>query len=166
MNRLNLTHFIVCLFFITPTSIINTAYAFPGTVVKITDGDTLTVETVEREQIKIRLYGIDCPEKKQPFGRLATEKAQELTAAQVVEIEIANVDRYGRTVGIVTLLDETTLQARLLDAGLAWVYPQYCERKEPCADWQRLEDEARQRKTGLWSEPEAIPPWNWRKGKR
>lgn len=117
--------------------------AFPGTVVKITDGDTLTVEIVGQEQIKIRLYGIDCPEKKQSFGRSATEKAQELVAAQVVEIETVNVDRYGRTVGITTLLDETTLQARLLDAGLAWVYPQYCKRREPCMDWQRPEGGSR-----------------------
>lgn len=78
-------------------------------------------------------------------------------------------DRYGRTVAIVMLEDGRSLQERLLRAGLAWHYGQYCRQLRHCSRWKILEYYARQQKLGLWSEERPVPPWKWRhniKGQR
>ena len=136
-------------------------WAWSGTVIRITDGDTLVVQTTEGQQIRIRLYGIDCPEGRQPYGREATETTRALALGRQVEIEEMGNDRYRRTVAIVHLPDGTTLQERLLMEGATWVFPRYCTRPE-CAKWRYLEQAARIKRVGFWAAAEAIPPWLWR----
>lgn len=138
------------------------ALAWPGLVVGISDGDTITVLRGGREQVKIRLYGIDCPEKRQAWGNRATQATGRLCAGKVVDIQEADIDRYGRTVGIVTLPDGSTLQEILVMEGMAWVWPKYC--KLPiCQEWSAGEATAREAGVGLWQDEEPIPPWEWRR---
>jgi len=131
-----------------------------GNVVSISDGDTFTM-LVNKEQIKIRLHGIDCPEKKQDFGNVAKEFLSSYVFGKVVTVQNMNTDRYGRTIGIVTV-DGVNINEKLLEEGLAWHYKTYDKNPE----WSRLETDARNNKKGLWVQPNAVSPWDYRKGVR
>lgn len=138
------------------------AEPFSATVVKVSDGDTFTVEN-GKKKTKVRVYGIDSPEIKQPQGIEAKAFAEKLLPlGEVVQLEEVDVDQYGRSVAIVTLQGGSTLEAELLNAGYAWVYGKYC--KLPvCDDWRHLMKVARADGRGLWVAPSPIPPADWRK---
>lgn len=138
---------------------------FQGKVVGISDGDTITVLTAEKKQIKVRLYGIDCPESRQAFGNRAKQAASELVFGRVVRVEVMHKDRYSRTVGIVTRQDGKNLNGELVAEGLAWVYPRYCK-ASICGKWRTAENSARGARRGLWADREPMPPWAWRKIRR
>jgi len=139
------------------------ALGWSGKVIGVADGDTITVLRDKQPQ-KIRLYGIDCPEKRQPFGKRAKQFTSELVFGKVVEVEPVATDRYGRTVAFVRV-ENITINEELIKEGLGWVYVRYC--KLPlCVDWQGLESEARFGKRGLWLEQGEIPPWEFRRQKR
>ena len=150
--------FVACSLLLFPCPLL----AWPGLVVGISDGDTITVLRNGREQVKIRLYGIDCPEKRQAWGSRATQVTGRLCADKVVDIQEADIDRYGRTVAIITLPDGRVLQEALVAEGMAWVWPRYC--KLPvCQDWSEIEAKAKESKAGLWLGAEPDPPWEWRR---
>lgn len=128
-----------------------------GKVVAVADGDSFTL-LVNHTQIKIRLHGIDCPEKKQDFGNVAKNYLSGLVIGKVVVVKKMNKDRYGRTVGIV-FVDGLNVNEALLKAGLAWHYKEYD--KNPT--WAHFEETAHKEKKGLWVQPNAIPPWQFRK---
>ena len=132
-----------------------------GKVVKIADGDTLTLLTSSNEQVKIRLAGIDTPEKKQPFGNKAKQALANLAFQKQALIEVEVKDRYGRTVGVV-FVDGLNVNAELVKQGMAWVYRKYTDDERLYV----LESEAKQAKRGLWLDKNPIPPWEWRRGKR
>ena len=132
-----------------------------GTVLRVSDGDTIRVR-VDKEEIKVRLYGIDAPESKQPGGREATEFLKDLLLSENVTLYTFDVDRYGREVAIVVLPDGSIVQDQLLKAGLVWVYTKYCK-VDKCKDWKRLEKQAKANQAGLWMDDSAVPPWEWRK---
>lgn len=133
-----------------------------GRVVSIADGDTFTILGDGNTQVKIRLYGIDCPEKKQDFGTVARQFTADKIFGKVVTIEEKDKDRYGRTVAVVHLSDGTILNEELLKAGLAWHYTAYDDNPH----WSQLEATARQNHIGLWQMDEPTPPWAFRKQKR
>lgn len=133
-----------------------------GKVVSIADGDTFTYLTPENQQVKVRLYGIDCPEKKQDYGTVARQKLSELVFGQQVKIEPKDKDRYGRTVAVVYNAKSININEQMLMEGLAWHYTQYD--KNPA--WGILEKNARMQKKGLWAQPNPTPPWLWRKAVR
>ena len=137
------------------------AEALEGKVVKIADGDTLTLLTPSNQQVKIRLAGIDTPEKKQPFGNKAKQALSNLAFQKQALVEIETKDRYGRTIGVV-FVDGLNVNAELVKQGMAWVYRKYTDDKRLYA----LESEAKQAKRGLWLDKKPIPPWEWRRGKR
>ena len=134
-------------------------------MLRVIDGDTLVVVTEKNEEIFVRLYGIDCPEGQQSFGTSAKQAAYDLTYNQRLKLDLLYQDRYGRSVSIVWLPDNTSLQERLLKIGAGWVFPRYCIRPE-CAVWEKLERTARELKIGLWEAAHPIPPWEWRKENR
>jgi micrococcal nuclease len=140
------------------------SYAWRGKVVAVQDGDTITVLHNENP-IKVRLYGIDCPEKRQAFGTRAKQFTSGLVFGKVVHVETVDVDRYGRTVGIVSLADGTVVNQETIRAGFAWVYPYYCKRPI-CLEWIRLEGKAGTEKEGLWKDESPVPPWEWRRKER
>lgn len=135
--------------------------AFSAQVSAILDGDTFTVMQ-QQKKIVIRLYGVDCPEKVQPYGKQASRFAKAFLSG-VVEIEPVDTDKYGRTVAIVRLADGTTLQERLVESGFAWVFDHFC-RKPVCIQWKQKEKAASQTGRGLWHENRPTPPWQWRAG--
>lgn len=131
-----------------------------GKVVSIADGDTFTM-LVNNERIRIRLHGIDCPEKGQDFSNVAKDLLSNYVFGKTVTVKEMDTDRYGRTIGMV-VIDSVNVNQKLLEAGLAWHYTQYD--KNPA--WAKLEREAKNKKLGLWSLPNPIAPWDYRKGIR
>ncbi len=112
---------------------------------------------------RIRLHGIDCPEKRQAFGNKAKQFTSGLVFGNTVTVTIMDVDRYGRTVGEVILPDGRVLNHELVQAGLAWWYRKYAPDDSTLA---QLGANARAAKRGLWADAEPVPPWEWRKRKR
>ena len=145
-----------------PTTQAKASELLTGKVVRVADGDTITL-LVDQTQHRIRLHGIDCPERGQPFGTKAKQFTSNLVFGQTVTARVVDVDRYGRQVCRVTLPDGKDLSAELVRAGLAWWYRHYAPDDEELA---KLEAEAREEKRGLWVDPEPVPPWEWRKSKR
>jgi endonuclease YncB( thermonuclease family) len=138
-----------------------------GRVVAITDGDTLTILTSDRVQHRVRLAGIDTPEKRQPFGQVAKNHLSSLVNGQTVKVNYYKRDRYGRIIGKV-LANGADTGLRQIEAGLAWHYEQYQGEQDARdrARYANVEIEAREAQRGLWALPEAqrAPPWEWRHG--
>src|SRR5690606_22767936 len=133
-----------------------------GTVVSIADGDTLTVLDQSKRQHKIRLDGIDAPERKQPFGTRSRQSLAELCFQKSATVEAKGRDRYGRTIGIIRCagVDANREQIR---RGMAWVFDRYVPGESPL---YRIQAEAREAKRGLWVDAEPIAPWEWRAVRR
>ncbi len=136
---------------------------FTGNVVGVADGDTITVLDAGKVQHKIRLTGIDAPEKKQPFGNRSKQSLSDMVFNKTVTVETDKRDRYGRELGKV-LADGKDVNLEQVRAGMAWHYKAY-ERTQPATDrttYAAAENEAKAAKRGLWVDPEPTPPWEWR----
>jgi len=160
INKIKLGRFF--LYLISMLILPSLSFAWQGKVVGISDGDTITVLHNNTGE-KVRLYGIDTPEKRQDFGNKAKQFTSNMVFGKSVEVESVTKDRYGRTVGLVYINDQC-LNEELVRAGFAWVYIQYCK-KAICSDWSRLEAATKANKIGLWSHSNQIPPWEFRHGK-
>jgi endonuclease YncB( thermonuclease family) len=147
-----------------------------GRVVAVTDGDTIKVLDSTNTQHKVRLTGIDAPEKGQPFGNASRERLASMVAGKEVFVESEKNDRYGRVLGKVWVQPSDcptcgkTLDANhaQLLAGMAWWYRYYAKEQSPedRGRYESAEDEARKRKWGLWVDPNPINPYDWRKGRQ
>ncbi len=129
-----------------------------GKVVSIADGDTITVLDAEKVQHKIRLEGIDAPERGQAFGTKSKEKLSELVGEKDVVVTWEKKDRYGRILGDVHLGDRH-INLEMVQDGLAWHYKQFSKAKALA----QAEDEARKAKRGIWGDKSPVPPWEFRK---
>ncbi len=134
-----------------------------GRVVAIADGDTFTLLTADKQQIRIRLAEIDTPESGQPYGKRAKQALSQLVFGKDVRVEVQTIDRYGRTVGR-PYVGDVDVCADLVENGFAWAYRQYLRDSMLL----ELEKEAQDSNRGLWSLPEyeRVAPWDWRQGKR
>ncbi|AHM59212.1 micrococcal nuclease [Flammeovirgaceae bacterium 311] len=139
------------------------AQKFSGRVVGVSDGDTFTLLTNPKKQIKVRLAEIDTPESKQPYGTRAKQALSDLIFNKDVTVEQDDIDRYGRLVGHVYVGD-VHVNPKLVQQGMAWVYRQYIKDQSLLMD----EQVAREAKCGIWSLPstDQVPPWEWRRGNR
>ncbi|TVZ60045.1 endonuclease YncB(thermonuclease family) [Flavobacteriaceae bacterium MAR_2010_105] len=133
-----------------------------GKVISITDGDTFKLLLNDSTVQRIRIANIDCPEKKQPYSQRAKQFTSNAIFGKKVNVEVLNIDRYGRLIGIVVYDNAFNLNHELVKQGLAWHYVKYSND----TTLQRLEDNAKMTKLGLWQDPNAIPPWDWRNQKR
>jgi endonuclease YncB( thermonuclease family) len=135
-----------------------------GRVVGVADGDTVTVLDASRQQHKIRLMGIDAPEKKMPFGNRSKQSLSDLVFDRQVQVEYNKKDRYGRTLGKI-IVDGVDANLAQIKAGMAWHYKQYQREQsvEDRAAYAQAEEEARASKRGLWKDAGPVPPWEWRK---
>lgn len=136
-----------------------------GKVVGITDGDTFTLLTEEKESIRVRLHGIDTPESNQDFGQKAKEFLSNQIFSKTVFIKDNGYDRYDRLIGIIYLdsgYRSSSVNEKLIKNGLAWHYKTYDKNPE----WAKLEVTARRKKIGVWSFPNPVPPWDFRRKKR
>ncbi|HSQ42925.1 MAG TPA: thermonuclease family protein [Fibrobacteraceae bacterium] len=129
-----------------------------GQVIKVVDGDTFHM-LVKGTRFKVRLQGVDSPEKNQPFGLEATRVADSLLSGKFIRVDIQDTDRYGRLVGVVWL-GKIQISLWLVAHGYAWWYQRYAPKDRALA---LAEQQARQKHIGLWNDPNAIAPWDWRK---
>lgn len=135
--------------------------SFRGKVVGVKDGDTFKV-LYEGKEYTIRLAHIDAPEKKQAFGNKAKQYASELCFGKEVWVKPTQKnDRYGRIIAEV-IIGKINVNKSLVKNGLAWHFKKYSKSQE----YAQLENEARKKKVGIWSEKNPIAPWDWRKGKK
>lgn len=132
-----------------------------GRVVKVSDGDTVTV-LIDHRQIKVRLDAIDAPEMKQAFGRRSQQSLAEMCAAKTARVIDRGLDRYGRTVGVV-VCDGVDANSEQVRRGMAWVYERYAPRNSPLYGMQ---GEARTTRRGLWADPHPVAPWDYRRKTR
>jgi len=132
-----------------------------GRVVKVSDGDTLTV-LVKNKQVRVRLESIDAPESKQTFGKRSQQSLAQLCSGKTALVVTSGKDRYGRTLGWVFCdgIEANTEQVR---RGMAWVFVQYAPRNSPLYG---IEAATRQRRVGLWADAHPVAPWEWRSRKR
>lgn len=132
-----------------------------GKVVRVLDGDTLDVELFTGSVVRVRLAGVDAPEKKQPFGKEAAEYTRQFTCTGQVGVYNVEQDRYGRLIAFV-FVEDKCLNASLLQGGYAWHYRAYSK----SSSLDQLQNFAADEKIGLWSEQNPIAPWDWRDGIR
>jgi len=140
---------------------------FTGRVVGIADGDTVTVLDAANVQHKVRLTGIDAPEKKQPFDSRSKQSLSDMVFNKIVTVESDKRDRYGRELGKV-LMGGMDVNLEQIRRGMAWHYKAY-QRDQSAADRQiyaAAEHEAEDQRRGLWTDAEPLPPWEWRKSRR
>lgn len=138
------------------------AEQFQAKVIRVLDGDTIEILRNGQPE-RIRLNGIDCPEKAQAFGQRARQFTAESCFGKVVAIDDRGRDRYGRTIGEVVLPDGRDLNHELVGAGMARWYEKYAPGD---ATLQRLEDGAKASKRGLWVDPAPMAPWDYRHQRR
>ncbi|WP_319408776.1 thermonuclease family protein [uncultured Desulfosarcina sp.] len=160
---LKATRLFIALFILSLTAIGYADDVIVGKVVGVADGDTITV-LQDRTQYKIRLYGIDTPESHQDFGNRAKQFTSDLVFGKQVRVVKKDIDRYGRIVGMVYVGD-VCVNESLVESGMAWVYRKYCM-MEICESWFDLESMAIDGDIGLWSHPNPVAPWEFRKKKR
>lgn len=138
-----------------------------GRIVRVTDGDTVTLLDERHTLHKIRLAGIDAPESAMPYGNHATLYLVALVFGKTVEAVTYKQDRYGRTVATL-MLGEQDVNLAMLQAGLAWHYKHYAK-EQPAAQAQayaQAEELARTRNLALWQDSDPSAPWDWRKSRR
>lgn len=148
---------VVVLFLIFPFSCFS---QITGRVISVTDGDTFTM-IESNKQVKVRLHGIDCPEKGQDFYFVAKQSLSDMVFGKFVTVKRISIDKYKRIVGIVWI-DEINVNERMLRSGLAWHYKKYDTNPE----WKKFEQQAKLSKCGVWSMSNPIAPWEFRKRKK
>ncbi len=137
---------------------------FVARCVAVTDGDTLRVLYATGEtksEIKIRLYGIDAPERKQAFGTQAKKALSEMAFGKDLTVYATGRDRYGRLLAWL-FVGSTPINAALVSNGFAWHYQKYAPKETELA---QLETDARSNRRGLWIDAAPVAPWDYRKKK-
>lgn len=134
-------------------------FGFSAKVVKVSDGDTITVLTQNKESIKVRLYGIDAPETKQDFGKASKQYLSSLIAGRIVEVKSSGQDRYGRVLGTI-YLGSTDINAKMVENGYAWAFVKYSK------IYAAQQSKAMKNKAGLWRQKDPQAPWDFRKAKK
>ena len=143
------------------------ADTFEGKVIKITDGDTVHVLDANHHKEKIRLAGLDAPERKQAFGNKAKQYLSSMIGNKPVTVNYSKRDRYGRIVGKI-LYQGKDINLEMVRAGLAWHYKKY-QKEQSRRDrhlYAAADSFVKSNGIGLFRENNAIPPWQWRKNKK
>jgi endonuclease YncB( thermonuclease family) len=136
-----------------------------GPVIGVSDGDTITVLSGDKEPVHVRVMGIDAPEKKQAFGQQSKQAIAECAFGKNASVDWSKKDRYGRTVGKVTV-DGIDCGLRQIELGLAWHYKAYEKEQEPDDRYKYAvsHEKAKSERRGLWSDANPVPPWEYRHG--
>ena len=145
----------------------SSAYELTGRIVSIADGDTVTLLDANLRQHKIRLSGIDAPERRQPFGNRSRLHLGALVFGKQVTADCPKTDRYKRAV---CRLEVDGIDANLaqVEAGMAWHYKAYTREQSPADRWRyaKAEDRAREARHGLWADRAPVAPWDFRKARK
>ena len=157
----------IIILFITLNFNIAWAATLEGHVVGVAEGDTITILDATKAQYKIRLAGIDAPEKRQPFGNVSKQSLSDMVFGKQVVVDYQKLDRYDRVVGKV-IVDGMNANLEQVKRGLAWYFKKY--KSELVLDdrlaYLHAEEDAINARIGLWVEPNPIPPWGFRKANR
>lgn len=139
------------------------AVDLPGTVVRVVDGDTIVLEA-QGARHKIRLAGIDAPERNQPWGETSTRELRRMVAGRHVVVDWYKKDQWKRLIGTVRLAGED-VNLHMIERGIGWHFKRYEAEQHPAdrAAYAAAEDAARAARLGLWSDPDPVPPWEWRR---
>jgi endonuclease YncB( thermonuclease family) len=158
-----LLHTIVAASLFLPLAVTH-ARSIDGQVIVVHDGDTLTIRDGDNTQHRVRVAGIDAPEKAQAFGDAARAGLSHLTAGKRVETRCHKRDRFGRDICAV-FVDTRDIGLEQIRHGLAWWYRDYAREQSPSerANYAAAEAAAREARRGLWQETNPTPPWGWRK---
>lgn len=145
-------------------SVLAHAELITGRVIGVADGDTINVLDNTHTQYKIRLAGIDAPEKKQAFGTASKRSLSDLVYGKQVEVDWQKQDRYGRAVGKV-IVNGMDVNLEQIKRGMAWFYIKYQNEQPPQdrLDYASAQDSAKQGRLGLWANSNPTPPWDYRK---
>jgi endonuclease YncB( thermonuclease family) len=137
-----------------------------GKVVGVSDGETITVLDAGNRQHRVMLMGIDAPEINQDFGRRAKQSLSDLVFGKTVTVTSRKKDKYGRTLGEVTL-DGKDISLEQVQRGMAWSYHYSANevRPEEPTPEELAEEQARKERRGLWADASPVPPWDFRRGK-
>ncbi|WP_181882625.1 MULTISPECIES: thermonuclease family protein [unclassified Helicobacter] len=136
---------------------INSTENIQGKIIKVYDGDTITLDIGDSKKTRIRLYGIDAPESDQSFGKQSQENLLATCPLEsIANVSVKSKDRYGRLVGVVYCNGVDANKKQVVD-GFAWAY------KEFSTDYIREEISARLDSRGLWSEKNPVYPQEYRK---
>ena len=145
----------------------SSAYELTGRIISIADGDTVTLLDANLQQHKIRLSGIDAPERRQPFGNRSRLHLGALVFGRQVTADCPKTDRYKRAV---CRLEVDGIDANLaqVEAGMAWHYKAYTREQSPADRWRyaKAEDRAREARHGLWADRAPVAPWDFRKARK
>jgi endonuclease YncB( thermonuclease family) len=138
-----------------------------GRVVSVTDGDTVRILSADKTEHRVRLTGIDAPERGQPFGTASRDHLSSLIAGKTVFVESSKTDRYGRILGKI-ILDGRDINLEQVQSGYAWWYRYYADEQSPTDRklYGAAEVAAQQAGRGLWADPNPINPYDWRRSKR
>ncbi|KFF12916.1 nuclease [Chryseobacterium soli] len=153
MKRLILMYVLFPVFILSQTK---------GKVIKISDGDTITILLRGKEQKKLRLAEVDCPERGQAFGKNARQFTSDKVFGKTITFIETDTDRYGRTIAKVYYDNGKYLSEELIRAGMGWWYYSFSKN----ASLGELQDKAQYKKIGLWQDIHAVAPWEYRKMKR
>ncbi len=162
----NLLLFLTFNFFFQCSNLSNANELIFGSISKISDGDTLHIESINKKKIKVRLAGIDAPELNQPFGK-NSKKILTNFLNKNIKLRVLSKDRYKRTIGII-YYNNHDINYHILKSGAAWAYKKYLYQLPISVKkkYQSLEALSRKNKIGLWKDSNPIPPWKWRKLKK
>lgn len=140
------------------------AATLQGKVIGVADGDTVTLLDAQKNQHKIRLQGIDAPEKAQAFGNKSKQSLHEMVHGKEVFVDVQKKDKYGRSVGKI-LVNQTDACLEQIKRGMAWHYKQYANEQSPEDRdvYAQAESKARAQSLGLWKDKSPTPPWEFRK---
>jgi len=133
-------------------------------VVGISDGDTITVLAEGNKRMKIRLQGIDAPERSQAFGMRSRQNLAKLIFGKNVQIKSHGLDKYSRTLGVI-LIEDQDINEQMVKDGFAWFYRRYEKdlTSDQASRYEQAEIEAKENQRGLWVDTNPTPPWDYRK---
>ena len=153
------------LFLLLPAALLNgqsrANARITGQVVRILDGDTFELLTDNKQTVKVRMNGIDAPEKNQAFGQKSKDHLGSLCFRRQVAVVYTGKDQYKRVLGTVYNTSGQNINLRMVEDGMAWHFVRYSSDGQLAAA-QRY---ARDNKKGLWSDPRAIAPWEFRRSR-
>lgn len=159
MNRFKIFFLIFIIFAIESYSMQDSFYA---EVIKVADGDTVTVKTESGAKTRIRLYGVDSPELKQESGADAKQFTEKLLLKKKVRVDVKDRDSYGRLVADI-YIGNLNFNKEIVKNGYAWYFRKYLKNS---IEMEKLENEAKKSKIGLWKNSSPVPPWKFRDKKR
>lgn len=155
MRRIFLTIFVIF-------PLLLSAQIMKGKAVKIADGDTFTLLVYDHEQVRIRIDGIDAPEKGQAFGNRAKEYLSGMIWGEMLTVCVTKTDRYGRSIGKVSTPSIEDVGLEMIKAGYAWQYRDYNKEQS----YEEAEILARKNRNGLWLDKNPIRPQDFRKARK